>query len=172
MTSKFSIPRSRIPKISAICIKCGSGTRTAMSQPFADGYHRRHLCRNIKCDYSFYSLTPYNGREAKVAPLPFHDRPLSLAEENQRMKWWAEEVENSQVSMPVVTTQGNDKPGVDPKLATIKRIAIAILKPKEARTQTEEFLADMHSVIENELEQMDAQEKEENNVQDCRREQQ
>lgn len=156
--AKLSVPLSRIPKIHPLCMKCGKGVRTIMSQAYADGYHRRHACRDVLCGYKFYSLTPYNGRPAQISPLPFQDRPLSEAEESMRMQWWAEEVEHSRVVAPQVTQQGNIKD--DARLATIKRIAMAILKPKEMRTHIDDFLVDMHSAIEEELKTLDKEKNE------------
>lgn len=80
MNEKISVPRSRIPKLTATCPRCGGPTGTLMSQAFADGYHRRHRCKNIHCDFKFYTLTSYYGGKAQVASLPFPDRELTEAE--------------------------------------------------------------------------------------------
>lgn len=156
--TKFSVPKSRIPKLQALCPKCGASARSLMSQAYADGYQRRHACTRLSCGHKFYSLAPYNGGEAQVSTYPFRDRPLTEAEESLRMRWWAEEVENSNASLPSIVEETiTRKVTADTRLATIERMAIAVLTPEEERTHTEIFLADMHSVIEKELEQMDAQ---------------
>lgn len=148
------VPRSRIPKIVAACTVCGGETRSVMSQPFADGYHRRHICRNPVCDYKFYSLTPYDGRDAQASPLPFHDRPLSEAEVSQRMQWWEEEINKSSVAIPVA---GGDAPLPLEVTPTIERMVRALAKPKEVRTHIDDFLVDMVDTIEHELWRMDAE---------------
>lgn len=100
MKHKFrNVPKHRIPKITAQCIVCGElNVSTVMSQAFAAGYHRRHLCN--ECDTPFYTLAHYGKSTYEVQARPFKDRALTPWEEQQRMEW---EAEGSNVTMQVIT---------------------------------------------------------------------
>jgi len=71
-----------IPKLHAVCPKCTSATKVVMSNTFAEGQHRRHVCR--ECEFTFYTLTPYDGGTARMQGLPFKDRPLTELEAFKR----------------------------------------------------------------------------------------
>lgn len=88
---KFSIPKRKIPLFYPICPICQGGMSTIMSSPHADGYHRRHRCRNIMCDTTVYSLTPYDQGNPEMSHVPFKDRALTDAEVHDRLQWWKEE---------------------------------------------------------------------------------
>lgn len=85
----MTIPRHRIPKISATCPHCESERgKIVMAQAFAPGYHRRHVCRD--CGGAFYTLADYHGGEFHTAFSPFKDRTMSPWEKQERLNWWAE----------------------------------------------------------------------------------
>lgn len=85
----MTIPRHRIPKIKAECIACGgTSTSTVMSQAFAAGYHRRHICN--QCDAPFYTLAHYGKNTYDIQAKPFKDRALTPWEAQQRLEWEAE----------------------------------------------------------------------------------
>lgn len=91
MKPVLSVPPNRIPKIYPTCPECKTMMRTILSTPFADGYHRRHRCRDDACGKSMYTLTSYHDGTIMVGPTPFKDRPLTEAEYQQREQWWVEE---------------------------------------------------------------------------------
>lgn len=86
-----TVPRHRIPKVKSVtCPHCGGvdNVSTVMSQAFAAGYHRRHICN--ECSGPFYTLTEYDGSGYQQQYLPFKDRNLSPWERQQRIEWAAE----------------------------------------------------------------------------------
>lgn len=84
-----AIPKHRIPKIIPICPSCdGTDCSTVMSQPFAEGYHRRHICNG--CGSAFYTLAKYDKTGYARQVVPFKDRPLLPWEEREREAWQAE----------------------------------------------------------------------------------
>ena len=95
----MSVPKHRIPKIKAACPVCfKDNTSTVMSQAFADGYMRRHLCN--ECDNPFYTLADYEGKGYKASIQRFKDRALTPWEQDQRIEWAREAA--------VVTHEGNN----------------------------------------------------------------
>lgn len=83
------VPRHMIPKIKVECIYCyNMNVRTVMSNAYAEGYHRRHVCND--CDTAFYTLASYTERTYKVRSKPFKDRPLTPQERAQRLEWEAQ----------------------------------------------------------------------------------
>lgn len=79
---KVAVPRNLIPKLNAICPKCTSATKTILSVSFTEGQHRRHRC--VECDFTFYTLTPYDGTPARSQGTPFKDRPITEFEAHKR----------------------------------------------------------------------------------------
>lgn len=87
----MTVPRHRIPKIKAPCIACLSNHVTiVLSLAHADGYMRRHKCR--ECKASFYTLADYERKGYKVQAHMFKDRALTPWEQKQRLDWEAEAV--------------------------------------------------------------------------------
>ena len=121
MVEKMKVPRSRIPKVHAVCPICSNGTKSVLGSPFADGYHRRHVC---KCGYAFYTLAPYNGAEVQVCGLPFKDRALTEYEVEQRLQWWRDE-ENREVTTEVIVWE------------LPEAVKQALAKAEEERNETE-----------------------------------
>lgn len=130
MTIKSLIPRTRIPKVVALCPSCGKGTKILTATPYAEGYHRRHRCRDIFCDHVFYTLATYDTGEVASSPLPFQDRALTEYEVELRARWWAEDADTYEV-----TTEVNRVP-------LLQRMASAIDKPEKERSPTDRFLVD------------------------------
>lgn len=94
----MSFPKHRIPKINAMCLVCDDINSTIlMSQPFADGYHRRHLCNS--CGSYFYTLAKYDRSAYDRQASPFKDRPLTPEEIHERAEWEGE--------AEAVTIEGN-----------------------------------------------------------------
>lgn len=135
MTNKIAVPRHRIPKLTAVCPICRTGTRTVMALPFAEGYHRRHICRDTECGHSFYTLAPYNGGTAKHSPQPFRDRPLTELETDERLGWWTET--HAEV---MVTQQGN----IDPFL---QRIDEALGLKEEDRSPVDTLMVSIFTAL-------------------------
>lgn len=85
---KSPMPRTHIHKAYLLCLKCQGPTNVLMSSPFNKGQHRRHKCKH--CGFGFYSLTPYDGEDTQVSPLPFKDSPLSDLDKAKRKEAWEE----------------------------------------------------------------------------------
>lgn len=85
-----SVPRHRIPKAAPLCPDCESKCTTVMSQAFAEGYHRRHVCTD--CRLGFYTLAAYDNTGYTMQFLPYKDRALSPWEQQQRLEWADEAV--------------------------------------------------------------------------------
>lgn len=132
-----------------LCPKCQTPVRTISSTAKAEGYERRHRCRSISCAYAFYTLAPYDNPfdelPIKFSPLPFHDRPLTLIEENERLHWW-EEADPEQV-----TFEGNAR--------FLNRISIALGKQEGDRSDVEAFIMKVFMGLKQRVEAMDAEAK-------------
>jgi hypothetical protein len=149
------VPRTHIPKLNAVCTECGGACRTIMAEPFADGYHRRHKCR--ECDYCFYTLSPYEKGTPGVSPFPFKDRPLAEFEVARRVKWWTDAMTKHVAptfDMPVVTSQGKEDTTYDP---FIERIVLALDTPQEDRNEAETLIVQIYTALKQKVELIDAQ---------------
>lgn len=149
MSNKIAVPRHRIPKLSALCPRCQRGTRVVSALAFAAGYHRRHICRDMACDYAFYTLTPYaheNGEQgtAQMSPLPFKDRPMTEEEVETRLAWWTEVAWK-----PAQVTLGGNP-------SFLQRMAHAIAKPEDQRTATDTYIVSVFNALETKVAAMDA----------------
>lgn len=131
MTKKIMIPKSRIPKFKAVCVRCESPrVHTKTSSPFTEGYHRGHLC--LDCNARFYTLAPYDGSPPKIKDGPFRDTPMSPYEQERRWHEWKAAQQEQAATFEV---------------SLIQRIEIALRKPVEKRDTVEKYLAKAHDVL-------------------------
>lgn len=152
MTKPISVPRHRIPRLNALCPKCQDGYGSIiMATPYSEGYHRRHKCSNDACGHAFYTITPYDGGQARYSLVPFRDRPLTELEEMQRLNWWSE------IEPGVVTTESN-------RHEFLQRVAKALDMKEEMRSEVDTYLVAVVTALKQRVEQMDAtQNKDEDN---------
>jgi len=133
------IPRSCIPKVLAMCVVCESAkVATRVSMPFADGYYRRHQCR--ECGTVFHSLAPYDGSLAEVSMSPFKDRELSEYEAYQRLQYWKKDAERDNITL---------------KVTMLSRIGLALSKPKEVRSDVENYIVAVYHALEKKVHEME-----------------
>ncbi|QIG66877.1 hypothetical protein EVB41_047 [Rhizobium phage RHph_TM3_14A] len=142
MTQRMLIPRSRIPKIHAMCPICESGhIGVQTAAPYADGYYRRHKCK--ECGAAFHTLTPYDGGMPEVSAMPFKDRELSEYEAFQRAQWWKDEARK----MDAVTFE----------VTLLTRMTIALDKKDEQRSSIERYIVSMYHALERKVREMEDQ---------------
>lgn len=144
-TSKLSVPLHRIPKVHALCVKCGSSTKALFGTAQAAGYHRRHRCIDIHCDATFYTLADYRDGTVKTSPLPFKDRVLADFELAERDAWWAE---------AAVIVCSEDTAMLN-RLDSQARIAFGT--PEQSRTKRQAILVKYLTELNKTLERIEAQ---------------
>lgn len=140
---KFTIPRRKIPPFHPICPICNGGMKTIMSSPFADGYHRRHRCRNIHCDATLYSLASYHLPDVQVSHTPFKDRALTDDEMHERLQWWREEDELLERVTQYLAPQ-----------QFLNQIQEAYSTPPDQRDEIKQFIVAACDAIQTELKNM------------------
>jgi hypothetical protein len=143
-TSKnMGVPRHRIPKIFVACNVCQRGMRAVMGTPFAEGYHRRLICDELKggCGNSFYTLTSYETGTFVASKTPFHDRPLTEREQAERLEWWKEQLIKGVKPVPA-----------DPFL---HRLQEAMHLDEDVRSPTEQFMVELFETMKQEVRKMD-----------------
>jgi hypothetical protein len=145
--NKLSVPRHRIPKVSALCPQCGAGTKIISAVPHAEGYHRRHQCRRTVCGKTFYTLAPYDGGVAVQSSLPFKDRPLTEFEYEERASWWTEDVVSPVA--PPITSGGNDD-------SFLRRIEQALNTSEDKRTPADTIIVQVYEALAVRVAKMDA----------------
>ena len=148
--SKLRVPAARIPPAMPTCLYCGGYTKTIASTPHATGQHRRHQCLTPTCAKRFYTLADYKTWEVVGSRLPFKDRALTPLETIERQAWIDEARQNATVP---VTPKGNR---VKFHSESVARLNKALATPPASRDKVEAFLAVVWASIEEELEQMDA----------------
>lgn len=134
------VPPSHIPRLYPLCPKCGSAAYTIVAQPFAEGYHRRHRCKDGGCGHQFFTLAPYNGSAAQMSAYAFKDRPLTDAEISEREQWWEQFIFGRYEDVAVPPHE---------------RMRLAFLKPEGARDEIDIFLVEMSNQISTALKEME-----------------
>lgn len=134
------VPQHRIPKAYPACEECGAGMRTVYSSAYADGYYRRHLCRDTQCGATLYTLSPYDGTTPEMSRNPYKDRPLTLAEEYVRAQWW-----NEDVSAPI----NHEVP---------ERMRAAIIKPEHTRSEVDVLLVKVFHALTSTIKELEKKE--------------
>jgi hypothetical protein len=139
----IGVPRHRIPKIFVACNVCQRGMRSVTGAPFAEGYHRRLLCDELKggCGNSFYTLTNYETETFVASKTPFRDRPLTEREQAERLEWWKEQLVKGVRVIP-------DDP-------LLQRLREALHLPEEVRSPAEQFMVELFETMKQEVRKMD-----------------
>lgn len=138
MANEVPVPHSFIPKPLVTCTECHGKVKTVMGVAFTDGYHRRHVCQS--CGYKFYTLASYDDDGFQAQPRPFKDRPLTKDDEDERLRWWEHELNNTVVNVR------------DP---FIERLQAAFWKKESQRTHTEQFMVELLGTMRAEAETLD-----------------
>lgn len=133
-TPKILVPKSRIPKVHPVCVKCSGPTKAVFGTAFAEGYHRRHVCCDSACGASLYSLASYESPVVQYMTKPFKDRALTELEMFKRDQWWDEEA-NYQVTTEVTPL---DVPA---------RIREALGKEESKRNPIDQYLIKKHDEV-------------------------
>lgn len=139
----MKVPKQRIPKAVPVCTTCGGKVTTLMGAPHAEGYFRRHKCIDPGCAKGFYSLTPYDGKPAKLSDLPFKDRELTDREAEMRLIWWRE------AGTGIVTIKVTEE-------VFLKRIQHALNEQEATRTPQDQVIVDKFKELKDLIGTMDA----------------
>lgn len=126
------VPKHRIYKAPVICQRCNGGMLVKAAQPFADGYHRRNVCRD--CGHNYYTLAPYDGSEPMGSNVAFLNRALTPYELQIRDMWWDED-ETRPVKLVRIA---------DNTASLVRRI---LVKPDKFRTDQEQLAVNIIETV-------------------------
>jgi len=136
------VPKSRIPKVLAVCPLCQRGTKTTMATPYSAGYMRRHFCE--PCGQGYYSLAPYDGGTPLVQDKTFKDRDPTEYEVAVVEQMWRDEEDKIK--------------GVTPEVTFLSRLTAAYYS--KDRDVVQEYIMSMYRVMEKRLREFEKEQEE------------